>query len=84
MGGSRSEEFLTPAENGEDTYVRCTTCDYAANTEAVQVPVASHCSQVPPQRVRQQTPSVQKLLAHWPSFAQAWPAERRQAPWTHS
>jgi prolyl-tRNA synthetase len=22
---------------GEDTYVRCTTCDYAANTEAVQV-----------------------------------------------
>jgi prolyl-tRNA synthetase len=23
---------------GEDTYVRCTTCDYAANTEAVRVP----------------------------------------------
>jgi prolyl-tRNA synthetase len=37
MGGSRSEEFLTPAENGEDTYVRCTLCDYSANTEAVAV-----------------------------------------------
>ena len=24
MGGSRSEEFLATAENGEDTYVRCT------------------------------------------------------------
>ena len=39
MGGSRSEEFLTPAVNGEDTYVRCTNCDYAANTEAVRIPV---------------------------------------------
>ncbi len=38
MGGSRSEEFLAKAEVGEDTYVRCTTCDYAANVEAVQVP----------------------------------------------
>src|SRR5690606_7860344 len=39
MGGSASEEFLTPVEIGEDTYVRCTTCDFAANTEAVRVPV---------------------------------------------
>ena len=39
MGGSRSEEFLATAENGEDTYVRCTHCDYAANVEAVRVPV---------------------------------------------
>jgi prolyl-tRNA synthetase len=37
MGGSASEEFLAPLAVGEDTYVRCTTCDYAANTEAVQV-----------------------------------------------
>jgi prolyl-tRNA synthetase len=35
MGGSASEEFLATAEVGEDTYVGCTTCDYAANTEAV-------------------------------------------------
>ena len=37
MGGSASEEFLAPMEVGEDSYVRCTNCDYAANTEAVQV-----------------------------------------------
>ncbi len=39
MGGSASEEFLASADVGEDTYVRCTTCDYAANVEAVRVPV---------------------------------------------
>ena len=39
MGGSASEEFLAPIEVGEDTFVRCTSCDYAANTEAVQVRV---------------------------------------------
>jgi prolyl-tRNA synthetase len=37
MGGSKSEEFLAPMAIGEDTYVRCTVCDYAANTEAVMV-----------------------------------------------
>ena len=36
MGGSASEEFLAPIEVGEDTYVRCPNCDYAANVEAVQ------------------------------------------------
>jgi len=35
MGGSRSEEFLAPSSSGEDTFVRCLQCDYAANTEAV-------------------------------------------------
>ena len=40
MGGSRSEEFLASSPVGEDTYVRCTTCDYAANVEAVQVRAA--------------------------------------------
>jgi prolyl-tRNA synthetase len=38
MGGSASEEFLAPAEVGEDTFVGCTACDYAANTEAVVTP----------------------------------------------
>ena len=38
MGGSASEEFLTPLEVGEDTFIRCTKCDFAANTEAVEVP----------------------------------------------
>ena len=37
MGGSASEEFLAPIDVGEDTFVRCTNCDYAANTEAVQI-----------------------------------------------
>ena len=37
MGGSASEEFLAPAPTGEDTFVSCTGCDYAANTEAVEV-----------------------------------------------
>ena len=31
MGGSASEEFLARSDVGEDTYVRCTACDYAAN-----------------------------------------------------
>ena len=39
MGGSASEEFLAPIEAGEDTYVRCSRCDYAANVEAVRVPI---------------------------------------------
>ena len=39
MGGSASEEFLVPTAAGEDAFVRCTSCDYAANVEAVRVPV---------------------------------------------
>jgi len=38
MGGSASEEFLAEAQVGEDTYVGCTACDYAANTEAATTP----------------------------------------------
>src|SRR4249919_1132577 len=37
MGGSKSEEFLARAEVGEDTYVQCSECDYAANVEAVHM-----------------------------------------------
>ncbi len=37
MGGSSSEEFLFPCESGEDTFVRCSSCDYSANTEAVRI-----------------------------------------------
>ena len=37
MGGSASEEFLAPAEHGEDTFVQCAECDYTANTEAVEI-----------------------------------------------
>ncbi|AXB44211.1 proline--tRNA ligase [Amycolatopsis albispora] len=38
MGGSASEEFLAVAPSGEDTYVRSTESDYAANVEAVVTP----------------------------------------------
>src|SRR3954447_19199097 len=37
MGGSASEEFLAPAAYGEDTFVQCSSCDYTANTEAVEI-----------------------------------------------
>jgi prolyl-tRNA synthetase len=40
MGGSASEEFLAPCETGEDTYVLCEKCGYAANVEAVTTLVA--------------------------------------------
>jgi len=35
MGGSASEEFLAPTPVGEDTFVACASCGYAANVEAV-------------------------------------------------
>lgn len=35
MGGSASEEFLAPTPTGEDTFVACHACGYAANAEAV-------------------------------------------------
>jgi len=35
MGGSQSEEFLAPCVSGEDTFVRSTDGEYAANVEAV-------------------------------------------------
>ena len=37
MGGSASEEFLAPTPVGEDSFVRCAACGYAANAEAVQI-----------------------------------------------
>ncbi|WEV78532.1 proline--tRNA ligase [Janibacter cremeus] len=40
MGGSASEEFLAVSPNGEDTFVRDAS-GYAANVEAVEIPVAA-------------------------------------------
>jgi prolyl-tRNA synthetase len=66
MGGSASEEFLTPLDVGEDTYVRCTSCDYAANTEAVEVPAppALPLDDLPPAVVHDtpDTPTIQTLV----------------------
>jgi prolyl-tRNA synthetase len=41
MGGSSSEEFLAPCPTGEDTYVLCPSCGYAANVEAMTTKVAA-------------------------------------------
>ncbi len=41
MGGSSSEEFLAPCPTGEDTYVLCPKCGYAANVEAMTTKVAA-------------------------------------------
>ncbi len=38
MGGSKSEEFLAPTETGEDTFVKCQKCNFAANVEAMTTP----------------------------------------------
>jgi prolyl-tRNA synthetase len=40
MGGSSSEEFLAPCPTGEDTYVLCPKCGYAANVEAMTTKIA--------------------------------------------
>jgi prolyl-tRNA synthetase len=81
MGGSKSEEFLATAANGEDTYVRCTSCGYAANVEAVKVPVpqplpyagvpAAHVEDTPG------TPTIETLVDH---LNEAFPREDR--PWS--
>lgn len=47
MGGSRSEEFLAPCPTGEDTYVLCEKCGYAANVEAMITKVAPYLGSAP-------------------------------------
>ncbi len=68
MGGSASEEFLAPIDVGEDTFVRCANCDYAANTEAVRVPVPEPIGfdGLPPALVvdTPNTPTIQTLVDH--------------------
>ncbi len=68
MGGSKSEEFLATAEVGEDTYVRCASCGYAANVEAVRVPTADpvHVDGLPAAHVEDtpDTPTIDTLVAH--------------------
>ena len=80
MGGSASEEFLARADVGEDTYVRCTHCDYAANVEAVAVRApgtisydntpAAHAEDTP------DTPTIDSLVDH---LNAAFPRDDR--PW---
>ena len=65
MGGSASEEFLAPCETGEDTYVLCQKCGYAANVEAMTTVVApGDASAVPPLEVfdSPNTPTIDTLV----------------------
>ena len=48
MGGSKSEEFLAPCPTGEDTYVLCKNCGYAANVEAMTTKVVQSQEAMPP------------------------------------
>jgi prolyl-tRNA synthetase len=66
MGGSASEEFLAVAEHGEDTFVRSTASDYAANVEAVVTPAppAQSTSDKPDAQVHHtpNTPTIESLV----------------------
>ena len=83
MGGSASEEFLAPMDVGEDTFVRCTSCDYAANVEAVETPAPAP---IPLDGLRPavvhdtpETPTIATLV----DFVNARPATRRpDRDWT--
>ncbi|MEV4243123.1 proline--tRNA ligase [Streptosporangium canum] len=67
MGGSASEEFLAPAATGEDTFVACHQCGYAANAEAVTTPApAAITGERPALRVLDtpDTPTIESLVDH--------------------
>ncbi|MFF5894325.1 proline--tRNA ligase [Streptomyces argenteolus] len=68
MGGSASEEFLAPAPAGEDTFVDCPNCDYAANTEAVTFTVTAVADASATGPVEEldtpDTPTIESLAAH--------------------
>ncbi len=68
MGGSASEEFLAPTEVGEDTFVRCAECGFAANVEAMEVTAATALdwSGMPVAHVEPtpDCPTIDALVAH--------------------
>lgn len=67
MGGSASEEFLAPAATGEDTFVACHRCGYAANAEAVTTPApAAATGERPALRVLDTpgTATIESLVGH--------------------
>ncbi|WP_069765484.1 proline--tRNA ligase [Streptomyces sp. LUP47B] len=67
MGGSKSEEFLAPAEAGEDTFADCPNCDFAANTEAITYelkPVDADGVAALEEIPTPDTPTIETLAAH--------------------
>lgn len=67
MGGSMSEEFLAPTPVGEDTFVRCSACSYAANVEAMRsvAPATIPWDDMPSAHVEDtpDTPTIETLVA---------------------
>jgi prolyl-tRNA synthetase len=57
MGGSKSEEFLAPCTTGEDTYVLCPSCGFAANVEAMVTKVDAVDSSATPALEELDTPN---------------------------
>jgi prolyl-tRNA synthetase len=57
MGGSKSEEFLAPCPTGEDTYVLCPSCGFAANVEAMVTKVDAVDSTATPALEELDTPN---------------------------
>ena len=57
MGGSKSEEFLAPCPTGEDTYVLCPSCGFAANVEAMVTKVDAVDSSTTPALEELDTPN---------------------------
>ena len=72
MGGSASEEFLAVAPAGEDTFVRSTGGDYAANVEAVTTPAPEALDYAAtPEAVVHDTPDATTIdaLVEWANAA---------------
>lgn len=80
MGGSKSEEFLAPIEVGEDSFVRCSKCDYAANTEALSgTKVIPDSTSYPVSSVVEtpNCPTIATLVEHLNTHS-----PRQDRPWT--
>jgi prolyl-tRNA synthetase len=73
MGGSACEEFQAISPAGEDTFVGCAACGYAANVEAVTTPApgSADLSGRPPLAVFDTpgTPTIESLVNHANSVA---------------
>jgi prolyl-tRNA synthetase len=66
MGGSKSEEFLAPCPTGEDTYVLCPSCGFAANVEAMvtKVPAQDYSNVAAVEELdTPNTPTIDSLVA---------------------
>ncbi len=62
MGGDVSHEFMVPCEQGEDVFVSCDGCDYAANVEKAQpAPVKPSSPEPPAPMEKVETPGVKTI-----------------------